>query len=187
MWLAGSATRSSSCRRHIALTDLTPWFFAFHGRTNDNVQARRYFGLEEAAHGSTIFVYPAALPDRTGGFAWADPADPPDAVRDFELFDVILDRITSTYCIDLDPVYVVGHSLGAQHAAVGDRQHRTVSGERATACRRLGGCFRFYLPGMAGASRSGWSSPRPSRLHARAPSLGSRSAGRINGSCTYAP
>ena len=90
--------------------------FAFHGRTNDNARARRYFGLEEAAHGSTIFVYPAALPDRTGGFAWADPADPPDALRDFELFDVILDRITSTYCIDLDAVYVVGHSLGASFA-----------------------------------------------------------------------
>jgi polyhydroxybutyrate depolymerase len=90
--------------------------FAFHGRTNDNVRARRYFGLEEAAHGSTIFVYPAALPDRTGGFAWADPADPPDALRDFELFDFILDRIASTYCIDLDAVYVVGHSLGASFA-----------------------------------------------------------------------
>jgi polyhydroxybutyrate depolymerase len=90
--------------------------FAFHGRTNNNVRARRYFGLEEAAHGSTIFVYPAALPDRTRGFAWTDPADPPGALRDFELFDVILDRIASNYCIDLDAVYVVGHSLGASFA-----------------------------------------------------------------------
>jgi polyhydroxybutyrate depolymerase len=90
--------------------------FAFHGRTNDNLRARRYFGLEEAAHGSTIFVYPAALRDRTGGFAWADPGDPPDALRDYALFDVILDRITSAYCIDLGAVYVVGHSLGASFA-----------------------------------------------------------------------
>jgi polyhydroxybutyrate depolymerase len=32
------------------------------------------------------------------------------------LFDVILDRIASAYCIDLDAVYVVGHSLGASFA-----------------------------------------------------------------------
>jgi polyhydroxybutyrate depolymerase len=90
--------------------------FAFHGRTNDNGQARRYFALEEAANRSTIFVYPAALTDGTGRFTWADPGDPPDALRDFALFDVVLDRIASTYCIDLDAVYVVGHSLGASFA-----------------------------------------------------------------------
>jgi polyhydroxybutyrate depolymerase len=90
--------------------------FAFHGRTNDNGQARRYFGLEEAAHGPTIHVYPAGLTDETGRFAWADPGDPPDALRDFPLFDVILDRIASAYCIDLEAVYVVGHSLGASFA-----------------------------------------------------------------------
>jgi polyhydroxybutyrate depolymerase len=90
--------------------------FAFHGRTNDNDQARRYLGLEEAAQAPTIFVYPAGLTDRTGRFTWADPGDPPDALRDFTLFDVLLGRITSTYCIDLDAVYVVGHSLGASFA-----------------------------------------------------------------------
>jgi polyhydroxybutyrate depolymerase len=90
--------------------------FAFHGRTNDNGQARRYFGLEEAANRATIFVYPAALADRTGRFTWADPGDPPDALRDFALFDALLDRIASAYCIDLDAVFVVGHSLGASFA-----------------------------------------------------------------------
>jgi len=90
--------------------------FAFHGRTNDNVEARRYFGLEEAAPGPTIYVYPAALADRTRRFTWADPGDPPDALRDFALFDVMLDRIASAYCIDLDAVFVVGHSLGASFA-----------------------------------------------------------------------
>jgi polyhydroxybutyrate depolymerase len=90
--------------------------FAFHGRTNDNVQARRYFGLEQAGHGSTIYVYPAALRDRIGRFTWAERGDPPDALRDYALFDVILDRITSAYCVDLDAVYVVGHSLGASLA-----------------------------------------------------------------------
>ena len=90
--------------------------FAFHGRTSDNARARRYFGLERAADGPTIYVYPAALPDRSGRFTWADSGDPPDALRDFALFDVILDRIASAYCVDLDAVYVVGHSLGASFA-----------------------------------------------------------------------
>jgi polyhydroxybutyrate depolymerase len=90
--------------------------FAFHGRTNDNLQARRYFGLEEATHGSTIYIYPAALSDRTKRFTWADPGDPPDDLRDFAFFDVLLDRIASAYCIDLDAVFVVGHSLGASFA-----------------------------------------------------------------------
>jgi polyhydroxybutyrate depolymerase len=90
--------------------------FAFHGRTNDHVRARRYFGLEQAPNGPTIHVYPAGLPDRTGRFTWADPGDPPDALRDFALFDAILDRIASDYCVGLDAVYVVGHSLGASFA-----------------------------------------------------------------------
>jgi polyhydroxybutyrate depolymerase len=90
--------------------------FAFHGRTNDNVQARRYFALEEAVDGSMIYVYPAALADRTGRFTWADAGDHPDTLRDFALFDVILERIASAYCLDLNAVYVVGHSLGASFA-----------------------------------------------------------------------
>jgi polyhydroxybutyrate depolymerase len=90
--------------------------FAFHGRTNDNARARRYFGLERAADRPAIYVYPAALPDRTGRFTWAHPGDPPDALRDFALFDMILDWITSAYCVDLDAVHVVGHSLGASFA-----------------------------------------------------------------------
>jgi polyhydroxybutyrate depolymerase len=90
--------------------------FAFHGRTNDNARARRYFGLERAAAGPTIYIYPAGLRDRTGKFTWADPDDPPDALRDFALFDVIFDRIASAYCVDRDAVYVVGHSLGASFA-----------------------------------------------------------------------
>lgn len=90
--------------------------FGFHGRTNDNQQARAYFGLEEAADRPTIYVYPAALTDRSGRFTWTDPGDPPDALRDFVLFDAILERLASVYCIDLDAVYVVGHSLGASFA-----------------------------------------------------------------------
>jgi polyhydroxybutyrate depolymerase len=90
--------------------------FAFHGRTSPNAQARRYFGLERAAERPAIYVYPAALTDRTGRFTWADPGNSPDALRDFILFDVIFEQITAAYCVDLDAVYVVGHSLGASFA-----------------------------------------------------------------------
>ena len=93
-----------------------PLVFAFHGRTNDNADVRRYFDLEEAAKEPTFFVYPAGLPDEGGRFTWSDPADPASALRDYALFDAILDRMAATYCIDLDRVFVVGHSLGASFA-----------------------------------------------------------------------
>ena len=90
--------------------------FAFHGRTSPNAQARRYFGLEAAAERPAIYVYPAALTDRTGQFTWADPEDPPNALRDFALFDHIFEQMTAAYCVDLEAVYAVGHSLGASFA-----------------------------------------------------------------------
>ena len=90
--------------------------FAFHGRTSPNAQARRYFGLEQAAERAAIYVYPAALTDRTGRFTWAEPGDPPEALRDFALFDHIFEQMTAAYCVDLDAVYAVGHSLGASFA-----------------------------------------------------------------------
>jgi polyhydroxybutyrate depolymerase len=93
-----------------------PLVFAFHGRTNDNAAARAYFDLEEAAKEPTIFVYPAGLPDESGRFTWSDPADRPSELRDYALFDAILDRMEASYCIDLDRVFVVGHSLGASFA-----------------------------------------------------------------------
>lgn len=90
--------------------------FAFHGRTNDNAAARRYFDLEDAAAAPTVFVYPAGLPDRSGRFTWADPGDPADALRDFAFFDTMLETLARAYCLDRDAVFVVGHSLGATFA-----------------------------------------------------------------------
>jgi polyhydroxybutyrate depolymerase len=90
--------------------------FAFHGRTSPNAQARRYFGLERAAARPAIYVYPAALTDRTGRFTWSDAGDSPDALRDFALFDVLFERTTAAFCVDLDAIYAVGHSLGASFA-----------------------------------------------------------------------
>lgn len=88
--------------------------FAFHGRTNSNEQVRRYFKLESAMP-EAIIVYPSAL--RQGsGYAWANPGDRLDNQRDFAFFDELLSLFSSTYCIDSQKVYTVGHSLGAYFA-----------------------------------------------------------------------
>jgi polyhydroxybutyrate depolymerase len=86
---------------------------AFHGRTNSNAMARSYFGLEEAARGPTIFVYPSGLKRKDGSYSWWDRDDPPGSLRDFALFDAVVARISSLYCIDRTQVFAVGHSLGA--------------------------------------------------------------------------
>jgi polyhydroxybutyrate depolymerase len=93
-----------------------PLVFGFHGRTNPNTQVRRYFGLEQATAMRAIYVYPQGLEDETGRFTWADPGDPADELRDYALFDEILDTMAEAYCVDLAAVFVAGHSLGATFA-----------------------------------------------------------------------
>lgn len=88
---------------------------AFHGRTNDAARARRYFGLDEALP-EAIIVYPRALANGPGTFAWAAPGDPPDHLRDFAFVDALIDAVGRTACVDLGRVFVVGHSLGAYFA-----------------------------------------------------------------------
>ncbi len=87
----------------------------FHGRTNDAAQVRRYVDLDEALP-DAVLVYPSALPAGPGRFAWSDPGDPPDRLRDFALVDAIVDAYGRAHCLDLDRVFVVGHSLGASFA-----------------------------------------------------------------------
>jgi polyhydroxybutyrate depolymerase len=89
---------------------------AFHGRTTPNTQVRRYFGLERAASVPTIFVYPAALVAADGKFSWYDKGDSGDRLRDYAFFDALLADLGAIYCLDLDQVFVVGHSLGASFA-----------------------------------------------------------------------
>ena len=89
---------------------------AFHGRTNSNAQVQRYFDLERHASGPMIFVYPAGLADVFGRYTWSEPGEPTTGLRDFALFDSVLERMAGTYCIDRNRVFVVGHSLGAWFA-----------------------------------------------------------------------
>jgi polyhydroxybutyrate depolymerase len=88
---------------------------AFHGRTNDAARARRYFRLD-AALPDAVIVYPRALPAGAGTFAWSAPGDPADRLRDFALVEAIIEAFGRAHCIDLDRVFVVGHSLGASFA-----------------------------------------------------------------------
>lgn len=85
--------------------------FAFHGRTNSNQMVRGYYDVEQASDGKAIFVYPAGMP-APGGYNWADGGDSPGKLRDYEFFDVMLEEFLNSYCINVDKVYVVGHSLG---------------------------------------------------------------------------
>lgn len=87
---------------------------AFHGRTNPNTQVRGYFGLEEALP-EAIILYPSAL-DAQGGFRWSDPGDRPADLRDYALLDALLVAYGTELCLDLERVFVVGHSLGASFA-----------------------------------------------------------------------
>lgn len=116
-----------------------PLIVAFHGRTNPNHRVRRYYGLE-AAFPDAIVLYPAGLPDGDA-YSWWDPGDPLGELRDYALFDALLERYAADYCLDLDRVYVVGHSLGASFAF----SVACARGDRVRAVAGLGG-------GVQGAS-----------------------------------
>ncbi len=92
--------------------DPSPLIIAFHGRTNNNEQVRSYFGLDKRAT-EFFIVYPAGISNGKGAYSWADPGDTLSKTRDIALFDAIVEKMANTYCIDMDRVFVVGHSLGA--------------------------------------------------------------------------
>jgi polyhydroxybutyrate depolymerase len=87
---------------------------AFHGRTNPNTSVQDYFELDEALP-NAIILYPIALPDGVG-FRWSDPGDVPAELRDYAFLDALLVAFGGAFCVDLERVFVVGHSLGASFA-----------------------------------------------------------------------
>ena len=91
-----------------------PLVLAFHGRTNSNSDVRGYYKIEEATNGNAIVIYPSGLPENSSPRNRRANGDSSDSLRDFELFDNIVEQFTSQYCVDLDQIYVVGHSLGAR-------------------------------------------------------------------------
>ena len=128
---------------------------AFHGRTNDARDARGYFGLDEALP-HAIVVYPQALP-AAGGFAWSDPGDAPDRLRDFALVEAIVEAVGHARCVDLARVFVVGHSLGAYFAndvacRLGDRVRAVASvagGVQGSPCVGGAAALLVHHPGDA--------------------------------------
>lgn len=93
----------------------SPLIIAFHGRTNSNEQVRKYFGFERAAE-EYFVAYPAAIQNSNGTFSWSNPNDKASELRDIAFFDAIVKEISTAYCIDMDRIYVAGHSLGAWFA-----------------------------------------------------------------------
>lgn len=87
-----------------------PLVFAWHGRGSNASQARSYFGVEEAAGGAAIVVYPDGLPvsDNPDDTGW----DLAATGRDVALFDALLERLTTEYCVDRERVFSTGHSFG---------------------------------------------------------------------------
>ncbi len=88
---------------------------AFHGRTSPAAEVQRYYDLEPHASetlGPTVFIYPVALTQQDGTFGWWNPGDAPDALRDFALFDALVNRLSTDICLDTERIFAVGHSLG---------------------------------------------------------------------------
>jgi len=81
-----------------------PLVFAFHGRTNSNSRVRSYYKLESSnAAKDAIILYPAGNSNGDGSYNWNNT---------YPFVQQMYDAITSNYCVDLDKVYVIGHSLG---------------------------------------------------------------------------
>jgi len=87
--------------------------FAFHGRTNPNSQVKTYYDLDEVSNGNAIVIYPLGLPEWGPSRSWSNPGDRSYALRDFALFDQLLEEFSENYCIDKDQIFAVWHSLGA--------------------------------------------------------------------------
>jgi len=90
--------------------------FAFHGRSTPNNRVRKYYRIEQNSKDPTIFVYPAGLIAADGKYSWYTRSDPRNQLRDFALFDALLESFRKDYCIDREQVFAVGHSLGASFA-----------------------------------------------------------------------
>jgi polyhydroxybutyrate depolymerase len=97
-------------------SNYTPWIptrllFAFHGRTNSSEAVRSYFDLYNHWDANHIIVYPSWIPVEWPTRSRSNPWDAPHALRDFALFDQLLKEISSLYCIDMDSIFAVWHSL----------------------------------------------------------------------------
>jgi len=82
----------------------TKLIFAYHWRTNSNKQVQWYYWIDKASWGNAIIVYPLGLPESWPSRSWN---------TNFAIFDTLYQEFTDNYCVDLDEVYAMGHSLWA--------------------------------------------------------------------------
>ena len=85
-----------------------PAVFVFHGSGGTGEDIRERFGLEGPADGGAIFVYPDAVQQA----AWYIRANSFDGSR----LDTLLQKLTQSYCVDPDRIYLAGFSAGAVFA-----------------------------------------------------------------------
>ncbi len=108
---------------------------AFHGRTGTAAEVRDYYNLETRGPlQNAIILYPNGRL-RDGEAPWADPGNPANALRDYAFFEAMVEVYGSSYCLDTDHVYVVGHSLGGWFA----NQLACAKPEQVRAVASLGG------------------------------------------------
>lgn len=89
----------------------TKLIIAFHGRTNPNTLVRTYYKVDKASDWNVIIVYPSGLPEEWPTRSRQNPWDKPNTIRDYTLFDTIVEQFSQEYCINEDEIYVVWHSL----------------------------------------------------------------------------
>jgi poly(3-hydroxybutyrate) depolymerase len=82
--------------------------FGWHGHGGNGNGARQSDAIEPSAAGGSIFVYPDGL-----GAAGSTDWDYSATGRDVELFDTLVDYLTSTYCVDRARIFSTGGSAGA--------------------------------------------------------------------------
>lgn len=79
-----------------------PLIMAFRGAVVSAASFRDYLGLPSAVGAGAIVVHLDCLNDAS---AW-------DVTRDLPYVDALLAKLVSSYCVDLDRVFAVGHSEG---------------------------------------------------------------------------
>lgn len=87
-----------------------PLATGWHGRTGNGAGFRSYSGVEIAAAGKAIFVYPDGLP------VTATPTDTGWDLsakgRDVALFDALVTDISAKLCVDQKKIFAFGFSFG---------------------------------------------------------------------------
>lgn len=91
----------------------TALVIAFHGRTNSNDDLRKYLNLDKVTQQNAIIVYPSWLPEWWPTRNRQNGGDKSNNLRDFALFDEIVEQFSQQYCINKDEIYIIWHSLGA--------------------------------------------------------------------------